>query len=107
MTAADITGQPKRPPRKSDGQPATPKMLSDLDGLLKALPLGPDEQREENERTILTWLAGDEWAGTRGQVQTVTSQVESFISAAEGDVERAASDMWTRYAEVTGEHADA
>jgi phage recombination protein Bet len=111
VTAAEIIRdpepEPERParPRQHEGQPATPKALEEMTNLLAALPLGPDDRRQEDERIILDWLTGG-WKATRAQARDVTAALKTLLEAAEGDVELAASNLWKQHAEATGQVTD-
>lgn len=105
VTAAEIIREPQAEPaepqperrRAAADVPATSKALEKLNGLLASLPLGPEETRRGDERAILSWLAGGDWTATTAQVRLVTSQVESFIESAGGDLGDAATAIWVRY----------
>lgn len=86
--------QPERP------KPAPPKSLGVLEDLLKSLQLGP----QEDEHAVLTWLGGDPWVASIGQVRQVTGQLKDYIRVAEGDLDAARDAIWEQYRKV---HADA
>jgi hypothetical protein len=69
--------------------------------LLKALQLGSDE----DIAALLEWQCGEPYAGTRSQVQLITSYLEDHLEAAQGDTAEAASAIWAQYRAVTEQDA--
>jgi hypothetical protein len=121
VTAAEITGNghdpsgpaPTGPPAGQEPaagpeaprrpQPAGKQAVGKLTSLLKALQLGTDE----DVAALLEWQCGEPYAGTRSQVQLVTSYLEDHLKAAQGDTVIAAGEIWTQYRTVTGQDAAA
>jgi hypothetical protein len=86
---------PRRP------QPAGKQAVGKLTGILRALELGTDE----DVAALLEWQCGEPYAGTRSQVQLVTSFLEDHLAACQGDTAEAASAIWAQFRAVTEQDA--
>jgi phage recombination protein Bet len=96
---ATSNGEAKHEPRQP--QPAGKQAIGKLAGLLRALELGTDE----DVAALVEWQCGEPYAGTRSQVQLVTSFLEDHLAACQGDTAEAASAIWAQYRAVTGQDA--
>jgi hypothetical protein len=103
VTADEITGNGQQPAPESRQRPqrAGKAAVGKLTGLLQALELGTDE----DIAALLEWQCGEPYAGTRSQVQLVTSYLEDHLAACQGDTAEAASAIWAQYRAVTEQDA--
>jgi phage recombination protein Bet len=118
VTAAQVLAvQPESPPAeprtrrpgKTELAEADPDMApaheSDMDALahlVATLPLGPEATAASDAEELLGWMTTGHKRGTRGYVRAATVQIEAAIEEAGGDLEKAVTDLWTRYEAAQG-----
>ena len=80
---------------------ASKALLGKLDGLLRMLPLG--EQDDKN--TLLEWQCSGPFTATKAQAETVIAFLEGHLAASQGNAEEAAEEIWAQYRAVHDQDA--
>ncbi len=91
------TASRDRPRRPSKGELAA---RDNLTRIMASLPLSPPATREKDWHDILTWICGEDWAATPGQVADAVAGLEDYLSRT-GDPEEAVTEIWAAYTAAT------